>query len=82
MDRDIVGDRTLTCADCGLEFTFSVAEQRFHRGLGFADPVRCAACSHARAVRRLSPKTRDAGRAGIRPRSGGGGASRVRDPAL
>lgn len=44
MDRYLIEDRALICVDCGREFAFTVEEQRFHRGFGWADPLRCAAC--------------------------------------
>ena len=43
-------DRTLTCADCGVEFIHSAADQEFYSQKGFAsDPKRCPSC---RATRR------------------------------
>jgi len=43
-------DRTLTCADCGVEFIHSSADQEFYAQKGFAsDPKRCPTC---RATRR------------------------------
>lgn len=44
-------DRTLTCAQCGQEFTFSAEDQQFHAGRGYQDPKRCPTC---RAERRAS----------------------------
>lgn len=42
-------DRTLTCRDCGKEFTFSAGEQAFFAGKGFTnDPARCPDCRTAR----------------------------------
>ena len=42
-------DRTLTCADCGSEFTFTVSEQEFYREKGFEnDPKRCQNCRQSR----------------------------------
>lgn len=42
-------DKTLTCRDCGAEFTFSASEQEFFAEKGFAnDPGRCPACRAAR----------------------------------
>ncbi len=45
-------DRTLNCADCGAEFTFSAADQEFHAARGYQDPKRCAACRQARRAER------------------------------
>jgi CxxC-x17-CxxC domain-containing protein len=49
-------DRTLTCADCGVEFIHSVADQEFYAQKGFAsDPKRCPSCrASRRAVRETS----------------------------
>jgi CxxC-x17-CxxC domain-containing protein len=44
-------DRSLTCVQCGNEFTFSAEDQEYHAGRGYQDPKRCAAC---RAERRMS----------------------------
>ncbi len=44
-------DRTLTCVQCGNEFTFSGEDQEFHAGRGYQDPKRCPSC---RAERRSS----------------------------
>ena len=51
-----IQDRTLSCADCGAEFTFTVAEQEFFRERGFDhDPKRCQACRRARRQKRGRP---------------------------
>ena len=48
-------DRTLTCADCGVEFIHSAADQEFYAQKGFAsDPKRCPSC---RATRRATRET-------------------------
>jgi hypothetical protein len=44
MDRYMAHARTLRCSDCGRDFEFTAEEQRFHRAMGFADPLRCAGC--------------------------------------
>jgi CxxC-x17-CxxC domain-containing protein len=44
-------DRTLTCADCGQEFTFSASDQQFYADRQFSEPRRCPAC---RALRKAS----------------------------
>jgi len=42
-------DKTLTCADCGANFTFTAGEQEFHASKGFSnDPRRCPSCRQAR----------------------------------
>lgn len=47
----IYTDRTLSCVQCGNDFTFSADDQEFHAGRGYQDPKRCPAC---RAERRAS----------------------------
>jgi len=43
-------DKTLTCSDCGREFTFSTGEQEFYSSRGLLnEPKRCPEC---RATRR------------------------------
>jgi CxxC-x17-CxxC domain-containing protein len=44
-------DRTLTCVECGQEFTFSSDDQDFHAKKGYQEPKRCPNC---RANRRAS----------------------------
>jgi len=42
-------DKTLTCRDCGREFTFTVSEQEFFNQKGFTnEPGRCPECRAAR----------------------------------
>src|SRR5512146_1626195 len=42
-------DKTLTCRDCGREFTFTASEQEFFAQKGFAnEPSRCPECRAAR----------------------------------
>ncbi|MPZ48708.1 MAG: hypothetical protein GEU75_05240 [Dehalococcoidia bacterium] len=57
-------DKTLTCSDCGQEFTFSAEDQEFYSSRGFTEPKRCRSC---RAMRR-NDRDGDAGGGG-----GGGG---------
>ncbi|HEY3998163.1 MAG TPA: zinc-ribbon domain containing protein [Candidatus Xenobia bacterium] len=64
-------DRTLTCADCGAEFTFTAGEQEFHASKGFSnDPRRCPAC---RSARRASRNEGGGGGGGGSYSGGGGG---------
>lgn len=58
-------DKTLMCADCGQEFSFSASEQQFYADRQFSEPRRCPSC---RALRKASRG--DTGGAG-----GGGGRS-------
>jgi CxxC-x17-CxxC domain-containing protein len=57
-------DRTITCADCGTEFTFTASEQEFYSDRQFSDPRRCASCRASRKAAR--------GDAGGGDRSSGG----------
>jgi CxxC-x17-CxxC domain-containing protein len=59
----VYSDKTLTCADCGQEFTFTASEQDFYAQRGFTEPRRCASCRASRKAARG-----DAG-------GGGGGGS-------
>jgi CxxC-x17-CxxC domain-containing protein len=46
-------DKTVTCADCNQEFTFSVKEQEFYASKGFTnEPKRCPDCRQARKATR------------------------------
>jgi CxxC-x17-CxxC domain-containing protein len=42
-------DKTLTCRDCGREFSFTASEQEFYAQRGFTnEPGRCPECRAAR----------------------------------
>ncbi|HEX6289441.1 MAG TPA: zinc-ribbon domain containing protein [Herpetosiphonaceae bacterium] len=46
-------DKTLTCRDCGTEFTFTAGEQEFYAQKGFDnEPTRCSNCRRARKQNR------------------------------
>jgi CxxC-x17-CxxC domain-containing protein len=45
-------DKTLTCNDCGQEFTFTASEQEFFAQKGFNNPSRCPSCRAARKAAR------------------------------
>jgi CxxC-x17-CxxC domain-containing protein len=46
----IYADKTLTCRECGADFTFTAGEQEFYAAKGLLnEPARCPDC---RAVRR------------------------------
>lgn len=80
MDRYVIGDRTLRCVDCGREFAFTVEGQRFHRGIGFADPLRCAACLSVRRAR-YRPEHRQARSNPTRSRANARAVARARGTA-
>lgn len=70
-------DKSLTCVDCGVTFTFTAGEQEFHASKGFTnEPRRCPEC---RSARRSS---RDSGGGASRSSGGyssGGGAGARRE---
>ncbi len=41
-------DKTITCKDCGKEFTFTAGEQKFFAEKNFSEPVRCKECRDAK----------------------------------
>ena len=46
-------DKTLTCRDCGMAFTFTAGEQDFYAQKGFEnEPTRCPSCRQARKQER------------------------------
>lgn len=45
-------DQTITCVDCGQQFTWSAGEQEFYRQKGFSSPKRCKACKQAKKAER------------------------------
>lgn len=58
-------DKTLRCADCGKDFTFTAQEQDFYREKGFEnEPKRCPDCRRSRKGQRMGGGRSD--------RSGGG----------
>jgi CxxC-x17-CxxC domain-containing protein len=47
-------DKTMTCRDCGKQFTFTAGEQEFYAQRGFSEPARCGECRQARKAGRES----------------------------
>jgi len=64
-------DRTMTCRDCGQEFTFTAGEQAFYQERGFSEPQRCSSCRQARKAQRTADGYDTGSSYG-----GGGGSSR------
>lgn len=56
-------DQTLTCKDCGTQFTWTASEQEFYKSKGFSAPQRCADC------RRKFKQERQGGRFDRGPRT-------------
>jgi len=44
-------DLILTCVDCGVDFVFTVAEQRFFESKQLSVPKRCKKCRAERRAR-------------------------------
>ncbi len=68
-----MSDRTVTCRDCGQEFTFTAGEQAFYQERGFSEPQRCPACRAARKAQRSASGYDSGGYGGGGSYSGGGG---------
>lgn len=49
-----MADQTITCTDCGKQFTFTDNEQAFYESKGFSNPGRCPDCRAARKAERNS----------------------------
>lgn len=53
-------DETLTCKDCGQQFTFTQGEQKFFDEQGFTDkPKRCKACRIAKKAAKAQQQNGD-----------------------
>jgi CxxC-x17-CxxC domain-containing protein len=49
-----MADKTLTCRDCGTNFTFTEGEQDFYGQKGYGEPSRCPDCRAAKKASRDS----------------------------
>ena len=47
-----MADKTLTCRDCGTNFTFTEGEQDFYAQKGYSEPGRCPDCRSAKKASR------------------------------
>ena len=45
-------DKTLVCADCNQEFSFTASEQQFYADRQFSEPRRCPSCRAAKKAAR------------------------------
>ena len=46
-------DKTIQCADCGTEFSFTAGEQEFFQTKGYTnEPKRCSSCRQTRKTER------------------------------
>ena len=51
-------DKSLVCADCGAEFSFTASEQEFYASKGFTnEPRRCPECRLANKARRSQSRS-------------------------
>ena len=71
-------NKTLNCADCGANFTFSVEDQEFFQSKGYTnEPKRCPSCRQARKSERTGSGSYGSGGYG----SGSYGSPRQMFPA-
>ncbi len=67
-------DKSLSCVDCGVDFTFTADDQEFHASRGFTnEPKRCPDCRRSR--KQMRGDTGGAGGGGGYGGGGGGGGS-------
>jgi CxxC-x17-CxxC domain-containing protein len=71
----VYNDKTLTCADCGQEFTFTASEQDFYAQRGFTEPRRCPSCRASRKAARGDSGGGGGGGSGYGSYGAGGGYS-------
>ncbi len=45
-------DKTLVCADCNQQFSFTASEQQFYADRQFSEPRRCPSCRAAKKAAR------------------------------
>jgi CxxC-x17-CxxC domain-containing protein len=58
-------DQTISCLDCGQEFTFTAGEQEFYAERGFTEPPkRCPSCRAIRKAQRSRATSYDGGDVG------------------
>ena len=67
-----MSDQTLTCRDCGQEFTYTAGEQAFYTERGFSEPKRCPTCRSQRKAQRSTGEYGDSGYSSSSYGNGGG----------
>jgi len=73
-------DKSLTCVECGAEFTFSAEDQEYYATRGFTnEPKRCPSCRQARKAGRQGGRE---GGGGYRGGGGYGSGERQMYPAV
>jgi CxxC-x17-CxxC domain-containing protein len=70
-----LSDKTLTCRDCGQQFTFTSGEQAFYQERGYTEPQRCSSCRAARKAQRGDSGSYSSGGYSSSSYSGGGNYS-------
>ncbi len=68
-----MSDKTLTCRDCGQQFTFTAGEQDFYAQRGYTEPQRCPSCRAAKKAQRGDGGGYSSGSYGGDSYGGGGG---------
>jgi CxxC-x17-CxxC domain-containing protein len=63
-------DQTITCRDCGQEFTFTAGEQAFYQERGYSTPQRCPSCRAERKAQRAASGYDSGGSSGGYSRGG------------
>jgi CxxC-x17-CxxC domain-containing protein len=48
MEKGVMPDLEITCAECGTAFTFTEREQEYYRERNLTHPKRCKPCREAR----------------------------------
>ena len=74
-----MADKTITCRDCGTNFTFTEGEQDFYSQKGYSEPSRCPDCRAAKKASRndgYSSYSSGGGGGGYGSYSSGGGYGR------
>src|SRR2546422_11514226 len=80
-----MADKTLTCRDCGTNFTFTEGEQDFYGQKGYSEPMRCPDCRAAKKAARAGGGYSDSygnggyGGGGYSGGGGGGGGGQGRE---
>ena len=83
-----MADKTLTCRDCGTQFTFTEGEQDFYGQKGYSEPMRCPDCRAAKKAARAGGGYSDSygnggyGGGGYSGGGGGGGGGYGRERTM
>jgi CxxC-x17-CxxC domain-containing protein len=69
-----LSDKTITCRDCGQQFTFTSGEQAFYQERGYTEPGRCSSCRAAKKAQRGDSGGYSSGGYSSSSYGGGGGS--------